>query len=160
MALGARPRVGKEFRTFSCTHFQETRNAGLGFARNIELMLCESIAFLCARSRWPDALPKIFLGQRSLTDRGFQQRTNGIDQGTAIGAQFNDAFLDHLFEQFFATRQELDEDLAAVFAAWGAFDVGVAFHAIDEFDGAVMAERKAIGKCADGGWLSWRKAAN
>jgi hypothetical protein len=92
--------------------------------------------------------------------RRFQQGTDGIYEGASIGTQFNDPFFDYLLEESFATREQLDEHLAPVFAAWGAFDVGVGFHAIDEFNGAVVTERKAIGESADGGLLPSWKAAN
>jgi hypothetical protein len=81
-------------------------------------------------------------------------------EGASIGTQFNDPFFDYLLEEFFATRKKLDDHLAPVFAAWGAFDVGVGFHAIDEFNGAVVTERKAVGESADGGLLPSWKAAN
>ena len=92
--------------------------------------------------------------------RRFQQGTDGIHEGASIGTQFNDAFFDHLLEESFAAREELDEHFAPVFAAWGAFDVGVGFHAIDEFNGAVVTERKTIGESPDGGLLSKGKASN
>src|ERR1700730_16951274 len=92
--------------------------------------------------------------------RRFEQGTDGIYEGASIGTQFNDPFFDYLLEEFLATREKLDQHLAPVFAAWGAFDVGVGFHAIDEFDGAVVTERKAIGESADGGLVPSGKAAN
>jgi hypothetical protein len=105
-------------------------------------------------------LSRFFPETAGRVSRRFQQCTDSIYEGVSIATQFNDAFFDHLLEKLFAARKKMDEHLAAVFPAGGALDVGVGFHAIDEFNGAVVTERKAIGECADGGLLSSGKAAN
>jgi len=92
--------------------------------------------------------------------RGLQQGPDGVDEGSTVGAQFDHAFVDYLLEEFFASGEKLYENLAAVFSAGGAFDIRMGFHAIDELHGAVVAERKAIGKGTNGGLLPGGKSAN
>src|SRR5271168_617570 len=95
----------------------------------------------------------------SVSRFAFEKRGDGIDQGRSGGAQFVDAIAHDLFEEFFATREKENQDAAAVVAAAGAADITVCFQAVDEFDDAVVFQRKALGERADGGFDAHGEAA-
>ncbi len=57
-------------------------------------------------------------------------------------------------EDTLAFGGETDQHLTAIFRARFAYDRATLFGAIDQLDGAVVAELKAIGKFADGGKFS------
>lgn len=65
-----------------------------------------------------------------------------------------------LFEDFFALGGEGEGDLPTVFVAAMALDEVFLNEAIDEADGAVMADLQAPGQGADGEWFLAAKAAD
>src|SRR6202012_4715944 len=82
------------------------------------------------------------------------------DQGLAAGAKFADAVARDLLKEAIATRQERDENAAAVVTASSASHVAIRFQAVNQFDGAVVLEGEALGECLDSGLAPYREAAN
>jgi len=90
----------------------------------------------------------------------FKQGTDGVHERHAGRAEFTDTMPRYLLQQFFPTRQERDENAAAIIAAAAAAHIAVSFETVDELDGTMMLEREPVGKNADGGFLALREAAN
>lgn len=63
-----------------------------------------------------------------------------------------------LSEHALAFRGELDEHTAAVLDAAAAPDKAARFEAVEQLDGAVMAELETFGEIADGDFLVRRRA--
>jgi hypothetical protein len=67
----------------------------------------------------------------------------------AGGAQFVVMMERQFGENFFSFRGEREQDLAAVVSGAGATNKAARFQAVDEFDGAMVADLHAAGQFAD-----------
>ena len=75
----------------------------------------------------------------------------GCDQFGCGGTKFIVMMQGEFAEDFLASGREGEEDFAAIVLGAGAMDKASGFEAIDQFDGAVVADLHAIGQFADAG---------
>ncbi len=66
----------------------------------------------------------------------------------------------YFFQQFLAARLQRHQHLPPVFPAPRSFHEPVRFHAVDQFNGAVVPQRQPVRQFADTGLLPRLKPAN
>ena len=66
----------------------------------------------------------------------------------------------NLFEQFFSTREQRNQNAPPIVAAASSADVSMQLQPIDQFDSAVMLQCQPIGERADSGFFSFGKATD
>src|SRR2546428_24074 len=89
----------------------------------------------------------------------FQQRADGLHQRRSARAQFTDAILRYLFEQFFSARQQRHQDLPAVVPVSAPAHVAVSLQPVDQLHGAMMLQRQPVRQRANRRFLTLRESA-
>jgi hypothetical protein len=70
-----------------------------------------------------------------------------------MGTQFHKPLTNDFFEQFLSARLQRHQHLPPVFPAPRAFHEAVRFHPVNQFHGAVVAQRQSVRKRADADFL-------
>jgi glutamine cyclotransferase len=76
----------------------------------------------------------------------------------AVRTKLVDALAGHFLEDALTSREQRNQDAAAVIAAAGAANVSVHLQAVDELHGAVVLQCQAVGKLANGRFFALAKA--
>ena len=92
--------------------------------------------------------------------RTIQKLIDSTHKLVSIRSNFVDTLARHIFQHSLAPRQQRDQNAAAIVTAPRPSHVPVCFHAIHEFDDAVMLQRQTLRQSPDGGFLAAGKPAN